>query len=127
MVYIEPYPKSKAAKLHDDAITLTEETRDRSAAALTVPFVPFVGVSPRKYAELFTVKPLYGRDVDRKLRSTGNAINWQRTRTGLRVQMMPLSYIEREQFAISYLAETLEQPKLGFDESSENERQRDAR
>jgi hypothetical protein len=66
VVYIEPYPKSKAAKLHDDAITLTEETRDRSAAALTVPFVPFVGVSPRKYAELFTVKPLYGRDVDRK-------------------------------------------------------------
>jgi hypothetical protein len=62
-----------------------------------------------------------------KLRSTGNAINWQRTRTGLRVQMLPLSYIEREQFAISYLAETLEQPKLGFDESNENEKQRDAR
>lgn len=116
VVYIEPYPKSKAAKLHDDSITLTEEVRD-CPPQHKIPFVPFVGVSPRKYAELFTIKPMYGKDVDRKLRSNGSAINWQRTRTGLRLQMMPLSYIEREELAVSHLAETLEQPPLGFPES----------
>jgi len=116
VVYIEPYPKSKAADLHQDAISLTEETRDCNPPQ-KVPFVPFVGVSPRKYAELFTVKPMYGKEVDRKLKVSGNAINWERKKTGLRLQMMPLSYIEREAFAISSLAETLEQPALGFGDS----------
>lgn len=45
--YIEPYRKSLATKLHDDAITEDEETCDK------VRILPFDGVSPRRYLDLF--------------------------------------------------------------------------
>jgi deoxycytidylate deaminase len=45
--YIEPYRKSLATKLHDDVITEDEETRDK------VRILPFDGVSPRRYLDLF--------------------------------------------------------------------------
>jgi hypothetical protein len=47
--YIEPYRKSLATKLHDDAITEDEETRDK------VRILPFDGVSPRRYLDLFRI------------------------------------------------------------------------
>ena len=49
--YIEPYRKSLATKLHDDAITEDEETRDK------VRILPFDGVSPRRYLDLFQMGP----------------------------------------------------------------------
>ncbi|MBS0421827.1 MAG: deoxycytidylate deaminase [Proteobacteria bacterium] len=45
--YIEPYRKSLATKLHDDAITEDEEAADK------VRILPFDGVSPRRYLDLF--------------------------------------------------------------------------
>ena len=45
--YIEPYRKSLATKLHGDAITEFEETQDK------VRILPFDGVSPRRYLDLF--------------------------------------------------------------------------
>jgi deoxycytidylate deaminase len=50
--YIEPYRKSLATKLHDDAITEDEETRDK------VRILPFDGVSPRRYLDLFQMGPV---------------------------------------------------------------------
>jgi deoxycytidylate deaminase len=52
VVYIEPYPKSRAADLHEDAVRVDEsmppgEDDDR------VVFEPFVGVAPRRYLDLF--------------------------------------------------------------------------
>ena len=46
VVFIEPYPKSYAKELHEDAITLTKEPGK-------VSFEPFVGVSPFRYRDLF--------------------------------------------------------------------------
>jgi deoxycytidylate deaminase len=115
VVYIEPYPKSKARELHDDAIRLSESSR-ACAALETVPFVPFVGISPRKYLDIFTVKPIYSREVDRKL-SSGQAVSWQRTRTPLRMKMASLSYLERETIAMSRLDRSFKQLPLGLDES----------
>ncbi|MES2392861.1 MAG: anti-phage dCTP deaminase [Acidobacteriota bacterium] len=106
VVYIEPYPKSKASALHSDAIDLQDESRTH-CDPIKVPFVPFVGISPRKYAEIFTVNPMYGKKIDRKLKGSGSAINWQRRRTGLRLAMLPLSYIDRESLAASKLANTV--------------------
>lgn len=115
VVYIEPYPKSKAKELHDDAIILGDTTRGCSVDA--VPFVPFVGISPRKYLDIFTTKPVYSMEVDRKL-SNGRTVDWQRTRTPLRVKMASLSYVERETMAISHLGKTFAQPSLGLCESN---------
>ncbi len=48
--YIEPYRKSLAAKLHDDAITEIEGVTGK------VKIIPYDGVAPNKYLELFGMK-----------------------------------------------------------------------
>lgn len=62
--YIEPYPKSRAMILHEDAITSEEidwvaprvidENKKGNKNYQKVLFKPFVGVSPRLYARAFT-------------------------------------------------------------------------
>jgi deoxycytidylate deaminase len=48
VVFIEPYPKSKAGPLHEDSIAIAQsDPGDR------VDFQPFVGVAPRRYLQLF--------------------------------------------------------------------------
>lgn len=49
VVFIEPYTKSRAEQLHADSIVIapTEPADDK------VNFVPFVGVAPRRYGEMF--------------------------------------------------------------------------
>lgn len=90
VVYIEPYPKSKAAELHSDAISLgfSEDKK-------TVHFEPFVGVGPRRFFDLFSMRlgsgwPLKRKDAD------GQALKWSEEKAKLRIQMLPCSYIDLE-------------------------------
>ena len=62
VIYIEPYEKSLAAELHDDAISFDEEVRPREFHArgstirvtqAPVRFVHFEGIAPRAYLQLF--------------------------------------------------------------------------
>jgi cytidine deaminase len=115
-VYVEPYPKSKAKELHEDAIRLGDAIRKQDAQF--VAFDPFVGISPRKYLDMFTINPVYSAQVDRKL-SNGHAINWKRDRTPLKTKMASLSYIEREMRAVSRLDRSLEQRVLNLTEPSQ--------
>jgi cytidine deaminase len=55
VVYVEPYPKSRAKDLHGDAICLgsrEEQSRDGPVGG-KVGFEPFVGIAPSRYLELF--------------------------------------------------------------------------
>lgn len=56
VIYIEPYPKSKALDLHGNEVSLEEEKFNR------VSFVPFTGVSPMRYRSLFQKGRRKGRD-----------------------------------------------------------------
>lgn len=51
VVYVEPYAKSLAMNLHRDAIALSSDSEN----ATRIPFRQFIGVSPRRYAQLFTM------------------------------------------------------------------------
>ena len=52
--YIEPYPKSRALKLHDDAITKTAlGWKPMAQGGPRVLFRPFTGVAPRLYRRAF--------------------------------------------------------------------------
>lgn len=62
VVYVEPYPKSLAEKLHDDAILVDRDAAEGGGAK--VRFEPFVGVAPRRYFELFTPRPGVRRDSE---------------------------------------------------------------
>jgi deoxycytidylate deaminase len=48
VVFLEPYPKSYAKKLHGDSIALDDEGDSKK-----VKFVPFIGISPFRYRDLF--------------------------------------------------------------------------
>jgi deoxycytidylate deaminase len=50
VVFLEPYPKSYAKKLHDDSITF--DPKDKSK----VVFQAFIGISPRRYRDIFEKK-----------------------------------------------------------------------
>jgi deoxycytidylate deaminase len=50
LVYIEPYAKSRTADLYPDSIAIEQNIPGK------VKFEPFVGVAPRQYMELFTMR-----------------------------------------------------------------------
>jgi deoxycytidylate deaminase len=97
LVYIEPYPKSKAKDLHSDAICFDEEEARKTGK---IPFVPFIGIGPRKYLELFSTQLSSGTKVERK-GGDGKPVKWEkRGHTGPRIAMEPFNYLEREQKAL---------------------------
>jgi len=53
VVYLEPYPKSRAEMLHKEEIAL--DPVDIKIEAGKVIFVPFTGVAPRQYPRLFSM------------------------------------------------------------------------
>lgn len=57
-VFLAPYEKSQAAMLHSDALIVARSTSD----VAKVTFEPFVGVAPRRYAELFAWSRRKGDD-----------------------------------------------------------------
>lgn len=60
--YVEPYPKSLVADLYADSISV-ESRHDGK-----IPFLPFIGVAPRRYLEWFSM-------TDRKM-PTGEVVRW---------------------------------------------------
>jgi cytidine deaminase len=66
VVYVEPYPKSRARHLHGDAIQVDAQ----KPAPGPVVFEPFVGIAPRQYQDIFDAR-------DRRKDSTGKIFNWR--------------------------------------------------
>lgn len=93
VVYVEPYPKSKAAEFHSNSITL-----GFSESEGTVHFEPFVGVGPRRFFDLFSMNVGSGYPMKRK-DNEGHALNWVPEHSKLRIQLLPCSYIDLETLA----------------------------
>jgi deoxycytidylate deaminase len=89
VVYVEPYPKSQAEQLHNDSIDLSG-----FCSGTKVVFEPFVGVGPRRFIDLFSMRMSTGHEVVRK--SAGTKVDWQREGSNVRVPLAPTSYLERE-------------------------------
>lgn len=91
VVFVEPYPKSKALQLHDDAITVTDAEEKKLL------FQAFVGVGARQFINFFSLSLSVGERIRRKRGST--AVEWNRATARPRVKMFPASYVENEHFA----------------------------
>jgi len=63
VVYMEPYPKSKAKDLHQNEIEIENEVKGR------VSFVPFLGISPYRYRDIF-------QKTSKRKNSDGSAKRW---------------------------------------------------
>ena len=95
VVYVEPFPKSRAVDLHGDSITLTDSKNK-------VKFEPFSGIGPRRFFDLFSMGLSSGSKIERK--QNGEAVKFERSSAQLRVPMLPTSYIEREEVVMIELA-----------------------
>jgi deoxycytidylate deaminase len=99
VVYIEPYPKSMTKDLYKRAVRVDEDVADSNA----VIFDSFVGISPRRYSELF--------EMPRRKDGKGNAIEWNRTSSNPKIGTYgayTATYIELEKTIRIYLLDNKE-------------------
>jgi len=68
VVYVEPYPKSKAKQLHQDSISVDPPV----PSADHVNFEPFEGIAPRQYQDIFSAKEARKDDE-------GRTVDWRAT------------------------------------------------
>lgn len=98
VVFVEPYPKSMAKNLHDDAINIANESDDpKEPIGKKVNFEPFVGVGPRRFMDLFSTTLSSGNKIKRK-KEAGEKITWTPATACIRVPLIPMTYIERETY-----------------------------
>jgi cytidine deaminase len=94
VVYIEPYAKSLAMELHGDSIEL-----DSTEVSGKIPFVPFLGVSPKNHAFLFAM-PV-------RKTSDGSVISWDASKASPRVSGSFWSYLRYETEDLGFLNDGL--------------------
>jgi cytidine deaminase len=99
VVYIEPYAKSLALELHANALQL-----DKEGDTSKIPFVPFLGVAPRNYSNMFGMHKRKGDD--------GKIVFWDATKANPRVSGSFWSYVQYEKEDLKVLRDTLR--KRGF-------------
>lgn len=99
--YVEAYPKSMASRLHADAIYWEEEASPGSTPGNKVVSKHYVGIGPRRYVDLFSLKLGSGRRVKRKNKE-GKISLWDRATAEPRVSSEAAS-IELEGIAIDVL------------------------
>ncbi len=112
VVYVEPYPKSLAANFHSDAISVEDldvSNNQEGGESTKVRFEPFVGVAPRRYDALFSMKTKEGRETRRKNRMG----ELEKTAIGLRLTMQPHSYTDRESLAAKSLEDKRQRMSFG--------------
>ena len=88
VVYMEPYPKSKAKELHENEIEIEQESTERVA------FLPFLGISPYRYRDIFQK----GR---RKM--GGVALQWYEEHPRPMIDVPAPTYIDLEKWEIGKL------------------------
>jgi deoxycytidylate deaminase len=102
--YIEPYGKSRAEELHEDAIVVEEKIFGKRRQGIKrVPFTHFVGVGPRRYFDLFSLSLSRGHELIRK--KSGRTIRIDPAVTWVRLPLSPYNYLEKEQIAVQILDE----------------------
>jgi cytidine deaminase len=94
VVYVEPYPKSRALDLHSDAISL-KTTPDNAPDQNQVTFEPFIGVGARRFLDLFSMSLGSGSKIKRKNKQ-GVTVDWKKESAVARTPLLPKSYLEVE-------------------------------
>lgn len=107
VVYIEPYPKSKAIDFHSDSISMNELGKVNEK----VIFEAFVGVGPRSFFNLFSTNLGSGYAITRKDGKTGKIIDWNRKDASVRMPLLAISYLEREISMVRNLKDIIQQAK----------------
>lgn len=105
VVYVEPYPKSKALDFHDDSIASPGD--EIEADDKRVKFEPFVGIGPRRFFDLFSMQLGSSYSLVRKDDLTGLPKTWTIQTSRSRIQMSPCSYLESEAIAATLFSQLI--------------------
>lgn len=98
VVYVEPYPKSRALDFHFESIQLRSEFDTTSQANNLVAFEPFIGIGPRRFLNLFSMNLGSGSKLRRKNKD-GSTLEWDKATASIRTPLIPKSYLEIEKAA----------------------------
>lgn len=112
VVYLEPYPKSYAWELHRDSIEI-----ETNASENKVSFVPFIGVSPFRYRELF--------EKGKRKYSGGIAQKWNKGSMRPMIEVHYPSYFESEIIVVKHIKEKLESMISESSETGEETKNQD--
>ena len=99
VVYVEPYPKSRALDMHSEAISL-KTSPDNQSEKNRVTFEPFTGVGARRFLDLFSMSLGGGSKLKRK-NHQGDTVEWAKESAVARTPLLPKSYLEVETAASS--------------------------
>ncbi len=102
VVYVEPYPKSKALEFHDDSIITSGESGEDGNGLVV--FEGFVGIGPRRFFDLFSMQLGSSYELVRK-DDQGRKIDWRIDKSRIRIQMKPTTYLEDEAVACNMFVE----------------------
>ena len=108
VIYIEPYPKSKALQFHPDSITLDSKAKGKKSKKVL--FQPFTGIGPRRFFELFSMAGQSGNTKRRKEKD-GKVKSWSPEMANARMQLLPVSYLDKETMATSIYKAKMEELK----------------
>ena len=96
VVYIEPYPKSKALDFYKKEISTSAVDLNKKLI-----FIPFSGVGPRRYIDLFIMSSSKWGDKKRK-NDNGDRVVWERNTASVRNPMRAMTYLDYEK--VGYLS-----------------------
>ncbi|ELA6984993.1 cytidine deaminase [Vibrio parahaemolyticus] len=100
VVYVEPYPKSRALDFHSESIQLKSELEKApDEASELVSFEPFIGVGPRRFLDLFSMSLGSGSKLRRKDKK-GNTLDWDKSNAPIRTPLIEKSYLDIERAAV---------------------------
>jgi len=97
VVYVEPYPKSRALDLYSESIEL-KTSPDLSSTEKRVIFEPFTGVGARRFLDLFSMALGSGSKIKRKDKDGGTVV-WTKENSVARTPLLPKSYLQVEEAA----------------------------
>lgn len=99
VVYVEPYPKSRALDFHSESIQLKSELEEISNNTnKLVSFEPFIGVGPRRFLDLFSMSLGSGSKLRRKDK-VGKILDWDKSSAPIRTPLISKSYLDIESAA----------------------------
>jgi hypothetical protein len=94
VVFLEPYPKSHAQKLHSDSIAFETDVPNK------VLFEPFIGISPRRYRDIFEKRANSAEKRTRK-DNKGKALDWfENNKPTPLIEDRSSAYVENEEPAV---------------------------
>ncbi|MFQ2604336.1 anti-phage dCTP deaminase [Aeromonas caviae] len=100
VVYVEPYPKSRALDFHSESIQLKSELENApDETSELVSFEPFIGVGPRRFLDLFSMSLGGGSKLRRKDKN-GKTLEWDKSSAPIRTPLIEKSYLDIERAAV---------------------------